>query len=173
MQELPLKQELPLNHPILIITTRIHGTPPTHISIHAMMFLLTHLHPHDPLCLSACLPVCLSACLSVCLPACLFSQGHVIPSYPPSPSRSPLPVCLPVCLSACLSVCLSACFLRATLFLLTHPHPHDPLCLSVCLSFQGHVFGLVLDREEGGHDAQKRWALLSQTCCQFQDKKSP
>ena len=134
MQELPLKQELPLNHPILIITTRIHGTPPTHISIHAMMFLLTHLHPHDPLCLSVCLPACLSVCLYVFLPAC---------------------------------------FLRATLFLLTHPHPHDPLCLSVCLSFQGHVFGLVLDREEGGHDAQKRWALLSQTCCQFQDKKSP
>ena len=89
-------QELPLNHPILIITTRIHGTPPTHISIHAMMFLLTHLHPHDPLCLSVCLPACLSVCMSVCLPACLFSQGHVIPSYPPSPSRSPLPVCLPV-----------------------------------------------------------------------------
>ena len=37
----------------------------------------------------------------------------------------------------------------------------------------GHVFGLVLEREEGGHDGEKRWELLSRTCCQFQDAKSP
>jgi hypothetical protein len=37
----------------------------------------------------------------------------------------------------------------------------------------GHVFGLVLEREEGGHDGAQRWDLLSRTCCQFQDSKSP
>lgn len=41
------------------------------------------------------------------------------------------------------------------------------------LTPDGHVFGLVLDREEGGHDAQKRWASLSAMCCRFQDDKSP
>jgi hypothetical protein len=37
----------------------------------------------------------------------------------------------------------------------------------------GHVFGLVLEREEGGHDGAQRWDLLSRTCCQVQDSKSP